>query len=229
MPAAGRVVEVDLDRLPGWVERFAARHGALTVAVVGSAEETEVVGIAAADGARADLTVPFGPLSASTGSPIERLIDQVAGSRTVGVLLVRRGGWAAAVVTNGGLVAADTGGGYVQGTTKAGGWSQQRYARRRGNQTQQVWDRAVVGAVQVFAPHRPTIGALLTGGDRAGVSAVLGRRAAGRARATGRAALLRDRRSDPNGAGRCRTPVAVRGDHAQRTRVRRPRPTARGA
>ncbi|HEY5784315.1 MAG TPA: acVLRF1 family peptidyl-tRNA hydrolase [Microlunatus sp.] len=173
MPAAGRVVEVDLDRLPGWVERFAARHGALTVAVVGSAEETEVVGIAAADGARADLTVPFGPLSASTGSPIERLIDQVSGSRTVGVLLVRRGGWAAAVVTNGGLVAADTGGGYVQGTTRAGGWSQQRYARRRGNQTQQVWDRAVVGAVQVFAPHRPTIGALLTGGDRAGVSAVL--------------------------------------------------------
>jgi len=173
MPAAGRVVEVDLDRLPGWVDRFAVRHGALTVAVVGSAAETEVVGIAAADGARADLTVPFGPLSASTGSPIERLIDQLATSRTVAVLLVRRGGWAAAVVTNGGLVAADTGGGYVQGTTKAGGWSQQRYARRRGNQTQQVWDRAAAGAVGVFAPHRSAIGALVTGGDRAGVSAVL--------------------------------------------------------
>ena len=172
MPAAGRVVEVDLDRLPGWVERFAVRHGALTVEVVGSAEEAQVVGVVAADGARADLGVPFGPLS-STGSPIERLIDQVGADRTVGVLLVRRGGWAAAVVADGTVVAADTGGGYVQGTTKAGGWSQQRYARRRGNQTQQVWDRAVVGAVGVFAPHRSTMGALVTGGDRAGVAAVL--------------------------------------------------------
>lgn len=172
MPAAGRVVEVDLDRLPGWLERFAVRHGALTVEVFGSAEEAQVVGVVAADGARADLGVPFGPLS-STGSPIERLIDQVGAARTVGVLLVRRGGWAAAVVADGTVVASDTGGGYVQGTTKAGGWSQQRYARRRGNQTQQVWDRAAVGAVEVFAAHRSMIGALATGGDRAGVAAVL--------------------------------------------------------
>ena len=104
---------------------------------------------------------------------IERLIDQVGAARTIGVLLVRRGGWAVAVVADGTVVAADTGGGYVQGTTKAGGWSQQRYARRRGNQTQQVWDRAADGAVGVFAPHRSAIGALVTGGDRAGVSAVL--------------------------------------------------------
>lgn len=172
MPAAGRVVEVELDRLPGWVERFAVRHGALTVEEFGSAEEAQAVGVVAADGARADLGVPFGPLS-STGSPIERLIDHVGAARTVGVLLVRRGGWAAAVVTDGTVVASDTGGGYVQGTTKAGGWSQQRYARRRGNQTQQVWDRAAVGAVEVFAAHRSAIGALVTGGDRAGVAAVL--------------------------------------------------------
>jgi peptide subunit release factor 1 (eRF1) len=104
---------------------------------------------------------------------IERLIDQVGAARTIGVLLVRRGGWAAAVVADGTVLAADTGGGYVQGTTKAGGWSQQRYARRRGNQTQQVWDRAAVGAVEVFAAHRSVIGALVTGGDRTGVAAVL--------------------------------------------------------
>ena len=172
MPAAGRVVEVDLDRLPGWVERFAVRHGALTEEVV-SADGHQVVAIAAADGARADLAVPFGPLVAANGPPIERLIDQVGAARTIGVLLVRRGGWAVAVVADGTVLAADTGGGYVQGTTKAGGWSQQRYARRRGNQTQQVWDRAADGAVGVFAPHRSAIGALVTGGDRAGVSAVL--------------------------------------------------------
>ena len=172
MPAAGRVVEVDLDRLPGWVERFGVRHGALTEEVV-SVDGHESLAIAAADGARADLAVPFGPLDARDGPLIERLIDQVGAARTIGVLLVRRGGWAAAVVADGTVVAADTGGGYVQGTTKAGGWSQQRYARRRGNQTQQVWDRAADGAVGVFGAHRSAIGALITGGDRTGVAAVL--------------------------------------------------------
>ena len=171
MPAAGRGAAAAPDRLPGWVERFGVRHGALTEEVV-SDDGHQSLAIAAADGARADLAVPFGPLSA-TGLPIERLIDQVGAERTVGVLLVRRGGWAAAVVADGTVVAADTGGGYVQGTTKAGGWSQQRYARRRGNQTQQVWDRAAVGAVEVFAAHRSAIGALVTGGDRTGVAAVL--------------------------------------------------------
>ena len=63
MPAAGRVVEVDLDRLPGWVERFTVRHGALTEEVV-FGDGHQVVALAAIDGARADLAVPFGPLSA---------------------------------------------------------------------------------------------------------------------------------------------------------------------
>ena len=173
MPAAGRVVEVDLDRLPGWVERFTARHGALTEEVV-FGDGHQVVALAAIDGARADLAVPFGPLSARNGSLTERLIDQVGAARTIAILLVRRGGWAVAVVVDGTVLAADTGGGYVQGTTKAGGWSQQRYARRRGNQTQQVWDRAADGAVGVFAAHRSAIDALVTGGDRTGVAAVLG-------------------------------------------------------
>ncbi|HVK34314.1 MAG TPA: acVLRF1 family peptidyl-tRNA hydrolase [Microlunatus sp.] len=173
MPAAGRVVEVDLDRLPGWVERFALRHGALTEELVDSADGHQVLAIAAADGARAELAVPFGPLTTAPEPPIERLIDRVGATRTVGILLVRRAGWAAAVVADGTVVSVDTGGGYVQGTTKAGGWSQQRYARRRGNQTQQVWDRAADGTAGVFAPYRSTMDALVTGGDRAGVMEVL--------------------------------------------------------
>ena len=173
MPAAGRVVEVDLDRLTGWVERFAVCHGPLTEELVASVDGHQVVVIAAADGATADLAVPFRPLATETGPPIERLIEQVGATRTVGILLVRLAGWAAAVVAASVVVSADSGGGYVQGTTKAGGWSQQRYARRRGNQTQQVWDRAANGAASVFAPHRSEISALVTGGDRTGVAAVL--------------------------------------------------------
>jgi hypothetical protein len=173
MPAAGRLIEVDVARLPGWLDRFAARHGPLAAELAEAEVAPQVVVIIAADGARADLAVPYGALGRSNRPLTDRLVEHVELARTVGILLVRRSGWAAAVVSDGVLVAADTGGGYVQGTTKAGGWSQQRYARRRGNQTQQVWDRAADGAAEVFAPHRARIGAVLTGGDRAGVAAVL--------------------------------------------------------
>lgn len=171
MSASGRVVEVDVDRLAGWVERFAERHGGSTVDPDGG--RSLVIG--APDGARAEIAIPYGPLpGAPAGSdPIARLVEHVQAPRTVGILLVRRVGWAAGVVDAGVLVAAQVGGGHVQGRTKAGGWSQQRYARRRGNQTQQVWQRAADGAADVLVPHRQRLTALVTGGDRSGVAAVL--------------------------------------------------------
>ena len=51
------------------------------------------------------------------------------------MLLVRRGGYACAVVRDGRVVTSKVGSRYVQGRTAAGGWSQQRFARRRDNQT----------------------------------------------------------------------------------------------
>jgi hypothetical protein len=163
--AAGRVVEVDADRLPGWVERFAVRHGPVRTRWEGGSHQQVVV--EADDGARADIAVPYGPVPdpaaddpeatnpdevgpnqdlPNADDPIATLVTHVLTVRTIGVLLVRRGGWAAAVVAGGTVLERATGGGYVQGRTKAGGWSQQRYARRRGHQTQQVWDRAADGA-----------------------------------------------------------------------------------
>lgn len=173
MSAAGRVVEVEADRLPGWVARFAGRHGPARTHL-SSTDGPGTVVVDAADGARAELAIPYGPWPEQPpGDLIDALVDHVRTPRTVGVLLVRRGGWAVAVVTDGRMTAADTGGGYVQGTTKAGGWSQQRYARRRGNQTQQVWDRAADGAAAVLRPQASSLSALVTGGDRAGVTATL--------------------------------------------------------
>lgn len=173
MSAAGRVVEVDADRLPGWVQRFADRHGPVRTHL-SSTEEQDAVVVEAEDGARAELAIPYGPWPQQDPVDlIEALVEHVRAPRTLGVLLVRRGGWAVAVVTDGRVTAADTGGGYVQGTTKAGGWSQQRFARRRGNQTQQVWDRAADGAAAVLRPHTPSLSALVTGGDRTAVAAIL--------------------------------------------------------
>lgn len=170
MPAAGRVVDIDASRLPGWVDRFTARHGTLEI----TALERTALRLDAADGARAEIAVPYGGLPESADAPLlTQLVAHVRRPRTIGVLLVRRRGWAAGVVRSGALIAADAGGGHVQSRSKAGGWSQQRFARRRGNQARQVYDRAVERAAAVLLPYRAELDALLTGGDRAGVAAVL--------------------------------------------------------
>ncbi|NLJ53486.1 MAG: hypothetical protein GX344_05050 [Intrasporangiaceae bacterium] len=83
------------------------------------------------------------------------------------VLLIRRGGYAVGVVgSDGHLAAHKVGTRYVQSRTAAGGWSQQRFARRRENQAD-----ALVGAVQdhlqrVLRESGETVVGLLTGGDR---------------------------------------------------------------
>jgi hypothetical protein len=89
------------------------------------------------------------------------------------VLLIRRGGYAVGVVTDAGLVAHKVGSRRVQSRTAAGGWSQQRFARRRANQAD-----ALVAAVQdhlarLRAQAAVTPLAVVRGGDRALVAEVL--------------------------------------------------------
>jgi peptide subunit release factor 1 (eRF1) len=82
------------------------------------------------------------------------------------VLLVRRGRWAVGVFDGPDLVVSKVDARQVQGRTAAGGWSQQRFARRRGHQTDAVVAHAVETAVRVLLPHTATVDALFTGGDR---------------------------------------------------------------
>ena len=93
--------------------------------------------------------------------------------RRAAVLLVRRGRWAVGVFDGAGLVASKVDARQVQGRTAAGGWSQQRFARRRGNQTDAVVEHAVETAVRVLLPHAGEITALFPGGDRGLVDDVL--------------------------------------------------------
>lgn len=87
------------------------------------------------------------------------------------VLLVRRGGYAVALVDSGRLVAHKVGTRRVQSRTAAGGWSQQRFARRRANQADEL-----VGVVRehllAVVGERAAAG-LVVGGDRALVTQVL--------------------------------------------------------
>jgi hypothetical protein len=165
---ASRTVQVPPERLPGWLDRFAERHGPGTVIALGSSVE-----LAAPDGAIAELEVPFPPLRPDS-DPLTALVAHARRERTVGVLLVRRVGYAAGVFRGSELLSSKVGSGYVQSRTKAGGWSQQRFARRRANQAQAIWGDAADVADRILVPRLAELDAVVAGGDQAGVAAVLG-------------------------------------------------------
>jgi hypothetical protein len=147
------------DRLPRWLAGFAERHGPVVEVVA-----PDTVTFRAADGAEALLEVPFPPL---TGD----LVEHVQRPRTVGVLLVRKGGWAVGVFAGDDLVDSKVGSRHVQGRTAAGGWSQQRFARRREGQAAEATRAAADTAARVLLAHR--LDAVVTGGDRGMVDDVL--------------------------------------------------------
>ncbi len=172
--ATSRRTEVAPERLAGWVERFAAAHGGL-VAVLDAGR----VVLTAADGAVGRLAVPFPPL-AEDGDPsavdeelVAVLVAHALRERRVGVLLVRLGGHAAGVFEGSRLVVSKVGSRQVHGRSAAGGWSQQRFARRREGQVRVALAAAADVAARVLLPGAGRLDAVVTGGDRRSVDAVL--------------------------------------------------------
>ena len=86
------------------------------------------------------------------------------------MVLVRLGGYAAGVFHGGSLVASKVGSRLVQGRTAAGGWSQQRFARRRDNQARQASEAAADHAARILGGRAMPI---VTGGDHTAVDEVL--------------------------------------------------------
>jgi hypothetical protein len=173
-----REVSVAPERLARWLAGFAERHGE-TVTTTGD----EVVELAGADGARAWIEVPFPPLAGD-------LVEHAVRPRRVGVLLVRRGGYAAGVFQGSELTASKVGAAYVQGGTKAGGWSQQRFARRRANQANAAFAEAADAAARVLLAAE--LDMLVAGGDREAVRAVLADRRLAHLTPTGRWLEVKD-------------------------------------
>lgn len=169
-PAAGggRRLGVAPERLGRWLDGVADRHGRFDDVVL----DGDGVRISCADTTTVTLHAPFawtpGPALLSSVTAAVRAPHRAA------VLLVRRGRWAVGVFDGTDLVVSKVDARLVQGRTAAGGWSQQRFARRRGNQTDAVVEHAVDTAVRVLLPHAGTVEALFTGGDRGLVDAVLG-------------------------------------------------------
>ena len=123
----------------------------------------------APDGATAAFLPPW-PFE---GGDLAGLVEHVLRPRTVALVLVRRGGFAMGVAHGDTLVASKVGTRHVQGRTKAGGWSQQRYARRRAAQADTAFAAAADAAVGVLLPRVSDLDGLVTGGDRAAASSVL--------------------------------------------------------
>ena len=86
-----------------------------------------------------------------------------------GVLLVRKGGFAVARLSGERVVSSKVGRRHVQGRSKAGGQSQQRFARRRDNQARQAYEAAAEHAARILAG----VPRVVAGGDRTAVAAVL--------------------------------------------------------
>ncbi len=101
-----------------------------------------------------------------------RMAAHALADRTVGVLLVRLGGYAAGVFTGTDqhLAASKVGSRLVHGRSAAGGQSQRRFARRREKQASEALGAAADTAAAVFGPYNGRLDAVVLGGDKRAMS-----------------------------------------------------------
>jgi hypothetical protein len=111
----------------------------------------------------------------SAPDPTEDLVALLAGHAAretpTALVLLRRGGYAVGLARGAKLLASKVGSRYVQSRTAAGGWSQQRFARRRSGQARELVRSAALAWVGLDVTTPPEV--LVTGGDRALVEELL--------------------------------------------------------
>ncbi|GGU84887.1 acVLRF1 family peptidyl-tRNA hydrolase [Lentzea flava] len=149
----GRAVEVEPERVEGWIARFAGRHGAIETRI-----EDDVVLITAADGATATFRT-------RGGTSMEEVIENLTAPRRIGLVLVRLGGHSVGVAFGGKVEVSATDRKQVHGRIRAGGWSQQRFARRREGQARVALQAAADDVVRVLVPRLAQLDGVVLGGD----------------------------------------------------------------
>ncbi|MCY7394696.1 MAG: hypothetical protein LH468_00870 [Nocardioides sp.] len=157
-------VLVPAGRVERWVSNFQGRHGATGLQVVDGA-----LAGAARDGSTFTALLPFEARYAGLPDG-DAFSASVAAPADWGVLLVRKGGFAVARLQEAVTLDSKVGRRHVQGRTKAGGQSQQRFARRRDNQARQAYEAAGEHAARILGG---LTGPLVTGGDHTAVGEVL--------------------------------------------------------
>ena len=175
-PAAGggREILVAAGRAVRWIDGFDARHR-ITTAV----PTAHGLRITAADGSVADCALPLGATmppaepGADSWTAIERFGELARRPVRVGVVFARRAAVAVGRFDGARLVESKVDKSYVQGRTAAGGWSQQRYQRRRGNQADHAAGKAADLVNRLLVPVVDRLAAVVTAGDREAVAAIL--------------------------------------------------------
>ncbi|MCQ2000652.1 acVLRF1 family peptidyl-tRNA hydrolase [Arthrobacter zhaoxinii] len=154
MPGS-RTTYVPAERLVGWLERFEASQGPLEFL-----PENDGIRVRAASGAEARLLGPW-PADGRPGrgtNDVERLASLAGQARTLGLVLVRRGGYAVGVAREGKLLASKTG----------------SSNSRRANAAEALAGTVAEQAAAVFGSAAPEY--LVFGGDRMLAEQVAGRR-----------------------------------------------------
>jgi hypothetical protein len=168
MPTVG----VPAARIERWVANFVERHGESGLSVADG-----VLTGTASDGSTFVARLPFG-CSYDGPAAAGSLATAVVSPEIWGILLVRKGGFAVARLEHETIVDSKVGQRHVQGRTKAGGQSQQRFARRRDNQARAAYEAAADHAARILGPgldkldHRPHL-LVVTGGDHTAVGEVI--------------------------------------------------------
>jgi hypothetical protein len=154
-------VDVAPERLDRWLENFAGRHGPWSA---------DHLLLTAEDGATAELSPPPGVPDLTDLDDLRREAGQ---PRRIGLLLARKGAVAVGVAVGPKLLVSKVDTHYVQGRTAAGGWSQQRFARRRDNQAKAAAADGAGIAARLLLPEVRTLATLVTGGDHTAVDTIL--------------------------------------------------------
>lgn len=153
MTSPTRFTFVPAGRLHGWVERFSSAHGGCDTLT----DTDDGVRLDMSDGTFAVLSPPW-PDDGRPGKGhdlLHRLVSLASQERTMGIVLVRRGGYAVGVALSGKLQAHKCGGKHVQ--------------PKKNNIA--IISKAAEDCSRVFSAN--TFEYLATGGDRELVKAVL--------------------------------------------------------
>ncbi|QSB03854.1 acVLRF1 family peptidyl-tRNA hydrolase [Natronoglycomyces albus] len=190
-PGGGRILEIPAARIDRWVHGFDRRHSIVSARLVNGvwqltgADEARcevawaqtgdipAAWLAARQKVEVDLPDAQGDAARQWEDMAHTLAQRAAEPRLIGLLLARRRTFSVGLFEGQRLVRSRTGSSYVQGKTKAGGWSQQRYARRRAGQAKVASDKASEAVKDLLESKVRRLDTVVTGGDKPTVDAIL--------------------------------------------------------
>jgi len=160
-------VSVPPGRIDKWLDGFWVRHGKGPVTASGGD-----VTAAGTDGASALMRLLW-PGVVLGDDPLADLVGAARTPRRLGLLAVRADGHAVGLWDGTSVTESKRRGHYVQSRTAAGGWSQQRFARRRENQAKAAYEKAAGDVAALIEPAAARLDGLVAAGNPGAIRAVL--------------------------------------------------------